>query len=88
MKENRILADLEQLKQRLTESEQRNHENEADLTVLKGKLRASQDEVTSTNGQLEKSETRLKCATLKIDQLEDELSKLKVILTQAMSDDL
>ena len=81
-KETRILSDLDSLKTRLTESEQLNHENEAELTVLKGKLRASQDNVTETNRALELREVELKNEKLKNDQLEDNLSKLRVLLQQ------
>ena len=81
-KETRILADLDSLRNRLSDSEHLNNEQEAELTVLRGKLRASQDHVNETNKVLESREVDLKNSLLKIDQLEDNLSKVKVILKQ------
>merc|ERR1711892_1037607 len=87
-KETRILADFEGVRSRLQVAEQANHEFEAELTVLKGKLRASQDNVVETNRALEARESELNGKTLKIDHLEDELSRLKMILKQEQDDKL
>ena len=57
-----------------------NNEYEAEMTVLKGKLRASQDNVTETNSQLEKVTRQNEEFALRMDEKLNEISKLQSVI--------
>ena len=64
----------------ILDAETMNNEYEAEMTVLKGKLRASQDNVTETNSQLEKVTRQNEEFALRMDEKLNEISKLQTVI--------
>ena len=77
---SKIMIEIDNLRNRLKDAETLNNEYEAEMTVLKGKLRASQDNVTETNSQLEKVTRQNEEFALRMDEKLNEISKLQTVI--------
>lgn len=77
---SKIMNEIDNLRNRLNDAITLNNDYEAEMTVFKGKLRASQDNVTETNSKLEKMTRQNEEFTLRMDERLNEISKLQTVI--------